>query len=252
MSSPSKPLLLRVRDAGRYRFQGGMDWVRLRILGAFKHRVWHRLVPLPADGSPVCLHIGSGRERLPGWVNVDLQTFLEADVALDVTRGLPFSNVARIFAEHFLEHLPVAGALRFLSEANRALEPDGWIRLSTPNLDWVWRHVYDADADSPRDRVLAGIHANRAFYGWQHKFIWNRELLRQALEAAGFEEVRWCRYGVSRLPEFDGIERHEVYDDEADVPHVLIVEARKGRFDDDRYRRMMELLDIEFLQSLEA
>ena len=56
---------------------------------------------------------------------------------------------------------------------------------------------------------MAGLRANRSFYGWQHRFVWNRELLAAAMEAAGFEELGWWRYGESDDPPFRGLETHD-------------------------------------------
>ena len=72
------------------------------------------------------------------------------------------------------------------------------------------------------------IHLNRAFHGWEHRFLWNREILAESLESCGFEELEWCRYRESRYEIFRGIERHETYEDSPDLPHVLIVEAARG------------------------
>lgn len=249
MGERAKPLRHRLRDAARFRYRVAADWLKLHVAGRLKHRLWRRLAPFDPGGGDVRLHVGSGRERLPGWVNVDLQTYLEADLAADITRGIPFSNVRLIYAEHFLEHLHADDAMRFLTGSHRALAPDGRIRLSTPNLDWVWTYVYSAGSGGSGDKLVDGIRANRAFYGWEHRFLWNREILEAALGAAGFTEIRWCEYGRSDVPELAGIERHETYDDDPDVPHVLIVEAGKGAFEKDRYDRFMKLLEREFLQS---
>ncbi|MCP4654882.1 MAG: methyltransferase domain-containing protein, partial [bacterium] len=205
----------------------------------------------PGPG-PIRLHVGSGMERLEGWVNIDIQRLPEVDYALDVTRGFPFANVERIYAEHFLEHLPVGDALDFLLESNRILAPEGWIRLSTPNLDWVWSNVYrppgaGEDPEDP-DRVLMGLHANRAFYAWGHRFLWNRELLGKALRVTGFRDIRWCGHGESPLEAFRGIERHETYDDTPEVPHVLIAEGRKGPPRPDELHSFHEQLQAEFLR----
>jgi hypothetical protein len=69
---------------------------------------------------------------------------------------------------------------------------------------------------------------NRAFHGWRHRFLWNRELLAQALAASGFVDARWCRYGESARPEFRGLEGHETYVDTPELPHVIVVEAVRG------------------------
>lgn len=247
-----KPLSRRVRDFVRYRYRAAMGWLRLNAAGRFKHRLWRRIFKFRVDNEDIRLHIGSGRERLSGWVNIDLQTFLEVDVALDVTRGLPCSNARRIFAEHFLEHLYVDDALQFLVAVQRTLGPEGWLRLSTPNLDWIWSNVYHPSGADREEQIMRGIHANRSFYGWQHRFLWNRELLEKALVVTGFKDLRWCRYGESELPDMNNLERHEIYDDDPEMPHVLIVEARQGVSRPEELDRFKALLQTEFLQSLKG
>ena len=173
------------------------------------------------------LHIGSGNVRLPGWTNVDAQRLPGVDVVADVTRGLDFADAEAVFSEHFLEHLAVDDALRFLLEAHRVLMDGGWVRLTTPNLDWVWLTHYRLEGEAA-ERREAALAINRAFRGWRHQFLWNREILEAALAAAGFDDIRWCRRGESELPLFQGLERHDTYGDTDDLPHILIAEARKG------------------------
>jgi hypothetical protein len=179
------------------------------------------------------LHVGCGRERLPGWVNIDAQDLPGVDLVADVTRGLQFTDCGAVFAEHFLEHLPIEQALDFLVEAHRALAPDGWLRLSTPNLEWVLAAVYDRRF-SREGRLRSALAVNRGFYAWGHRFLWDRCLLEEALAACGFSPLRWCSHGVSELPFFQGLERHERYPDTPDLPHVLIVEAARGAPDAER------------------
>jgi hypothetical protein len=198
--------------------------------------------PMPAPR----LHIGAGRARLDGWVNVDLQPLPGVDVVADVTQGLRFTGVEALFAEHFLEHLPVAAAIGFLQEAHRVLVDGGWIRLSTPNLDWVWATHYGLTLDAERKRTAA-IAMNRAFHGWEHQFLWNRELLGEALAACGFDPVRWCRHGESDLAAFRGIERHETYEDTPELPHVVIAEAQRSTPQPDRLASLREVLTRDFL-----
>lgn len=195
---------------------------------------------------PYRLHIGSGKARLEGWVNMDIQALPGVDVVCDVTKGLGFSDVEAVFAEHFLEHLALADAVNFLEECHRVLNPGGWVRLSTPNLEWVWMTHYRLDLDDETKR-LAALQLNRAFHGWRHQFLWNRHFLGEALAACGFDLVRWCRYGESELPAFQGIERHEIYADSTELPHVIIVEARKGEPQPERLRSFRDLIEREFL-----
>ncbi len=196
------------------------------------------------------LHVGCGRRPLAGWVNLDLESFPGVDVVLDAARELPFRDVEAVYAEHFLEHLRIDGALAFLVRAHRALRTGAWLRLSTPNLDWVVRMQYDRTAWGEA-KAIRGLHLNRAFHGWGHQFLWNREALELALAATGFEELRFCGYGESDLEVFSGIERHETYPDAPDEPHVLVVEARKGEARPELLERVHDFVRDEYLAHLE-
>ena len=195
------------------------------------------------------LHVGSGRARLEGWVNIDVQPLPGVDHVADVTQGLRFKNAEAVFAEHFLEHLAIDDAVKFLLEAHRVLEPGGWLRLSTPNLDWVWMTHYHLNegAEQKRQDALA---INRAFRGWRHQFLWNREMLGDALAACGFDPVRFCRYGESELPLFQGLERHETYPDVPELPHVIIAEACKAAPQPERLARFRELVQRGLLDHM--
>jgi predicted SAM-dependent methyltransferase len=195
------------------------------------------------------LHIGSGNVRLPGWTNVDAQRLPGVDVVADVTRGLDFTGAEAVFSEHFLEHLAVDDALRFLLEVHRALMDGGWVRLTTPNLDWVWLTHYRLTGEAAEKREAA-LAINRAFRGWRHQFLWNREMLAEALAACGFEAVRWCRRGESELPFFRDLERHDTYGDSEEMPHILIVEARKGEPRPDRLRELRAAVQAGFLDHM--
>ena len=183
-----------------------------------------------SDGRPKRLHIGCGQQSIPGWVNIDNQGLPGVDQVLDVRHGLPFRNVVSIYAEHFLEHLSLDEGLAFLQECRRVLSPDGVLRLSTPNLDWVIVTHYHGWQQPDEAARLDCVRLNRAFHGWGHQFLYNRAMLDAALRAAGFDGITACRYGESATPELAGLERHETWDDTPDLPHVLIAEA-SGRGD---------------------
>jgi predicted SAM-dependent methyltransferase len=186
----------------------------------------------PAAGigdAPVRLHLGCGQSPIAGWVNIDVQALPGVDRVLDVRHGLPFENVAAIYAEHFLEHLEVDDGLACLAECRRALAPDGILRISTPNLDWVLAtHYRQGQWPTEEDAISDCFMMNRAFHGWGHRFLYNRQALLSALTAAGFAEVSLHRYGESDVPELAGLERHEKSGDSPELPHVLIAQA-KGR-----------------------
>ena len=171
------------------------------------------------------LHIGCGQQAIPGWINIDNQGLPGVDQVLDVRRGLPFADVAAIYAEHFLEHLALDDGLAFLAECRRVLKPDGILRLSTPNLDWVvLTHYHLPPADDAGARTDC-VRLNRAFHGWGHQFLYNRTMLASVVRAAGFVRASFFKYGESDDPELKGLERHETWEDTPELPHVLVVEA---------------------------
>ena len=114
------------------------------------------------------------------------------------------------------------------------------MRISTPNLDWAWATSYRTrweanTATSATIDVSRWTHGtaaaadclalNRSFYGWGHRFLYNRAMLEITLRQAGFGEVEWSSYGKSRHEELSGLERHEQYPDTAALPHLLVAEA---------------------------
>jgi predicted SAM-dependent methyltransferase len=201
------------------------------------------------QAAPVRLHLGSGQAPIAGWVNIDIQPLPGVDRVLDVRRGLPYENVAAIYGEHFLEHLELEEGLACLVECRRVLAPDGILRISTPNLDWVlashYRHgLWTSDDEA----VLDCFRMNRAFHGWGHRFLYNRQALSGALRAAGFSTITMHRYGESDVPELVGLERHEKSGDTAELPHVLVAQASGRR---ERLPMPPDLLE-EYRQALEA
>ena len=150
------------------------------------------------------------------------------DHVLDIRRSLPFANLSRIFAEHFLEHLTEEEGARFLRGCFRALRNEGRVRLSTPNLDWVVKTQYSIDEMDPATRREQCRNLNRGFYGWGHRFLYNDSALAAALEEAGFRDVRYFKYGESDDEALRGLEKHETYGDFGSLQHVLIAEATKN------------------------
>lgn len=220
----------------RWRLAPVAWWVSHRLMSW--RRAWWRFAlwwKNRRPSGPLRLHVGCGGRGLDGWFNVDLEPQPGVDLVVDVRKGMPFQGVDRVFAEHFLEHLTADEGLSFLGEVHRVLDPGGRVRLTTPNLDWVVSTHTDALA------------TNRAFYGWGHRFIWDRELLQEALESAGFTDVRWYRYGESDDSAFAGLEGHDRAEDAAEQEHVLVVEATRGEEDPSRRDALQGRIERELL-----
>jgi predicted SAM-dependent methyltransferase len=188
----------------------------------------------------VKLHLGSGPVILPGWVNIDVRPYPGVDRVLDLRDGLPFEQVSYIFAEHFIEHFELEDSLRLVRECRRVLTDDGVLRLTTPNLDWVWATSY-ASRWTPTSATSAVIDINswqhdepaardcltlnRAFRAWGHKFLYNQSMLTDLLHRAGFANIDWCTYGQSTHAALTAVEHHETSPDTPALPHLLIAEA---------------------------
>lgn len=173
------------------------------------------------------LHVGSGPIAIPGWTNVDIAAFPGVDVVHDVREPWPFNDVEFIFAEHFIEHLTLVEGLKFLRACRAALSADGVLRVSTPNLDWVWLTHYKPPSELSLEEQLVGcLEINRAFHGWGHRFLYNLRTLDLALRASGFRDVDPLGYGESPNPALRNLERHERHRDLPVAPSVIVVEAR--------------------------
>ena len=175
------------------------------------------------------LHVGCGPQLLRGWINVDNQPYDGIDAIVDVRNGVPYENLDFIFAEHFIEHLSFNDAQQFLRDCRRALAPNGVLRLTTPNLDWVWLTQYHPGQwQEPSEAVRDCFWMNKAFRGWGHQFLYNLQTLTECLHDAGFETIEEQKYGQSRHDALRNIERHEQYPD-AHLSHIVIIEASGTR-----------------------
>lgn len=175
---------------------------------------------------PIKLHIGCGKVKLVGWINIDIKP--PADLMIDVVKGLPFekSTVSFIYSEHFIEHLNYEEAKIFLKECYRILEKDGVLRIATPDLDNI---VQKYSSDWWNQEWLKwpeyswiktkGMMLNQAFHGWEHKYLFNEEDLRNLLVEAGFTSIKRVEWGISNFVELKGLETRK--------DSKLIFEARK-------------------------
>lgn len=78
------------------------------------------------------LHLGCGRARMAGWLNVDLYPSAATDLVFDLLEPWPLASdtAEAIYASHMLEHLE--RPLDFFREAHRVLRPNGSMHLRMP------------------------------------------------------------------------------------------------------------------------
>lgn len=143
------------------------------------------------------LEIGPGTEPQPGYEyymdvldnpyvthkwNIINQPWPFADNSLDEILGI-----------HIWEHITVELGMRLMKEeVFRVLKPGGRVRIHVPSRETLfWRF---SESTTPEERV----DLNRVMYGqelyldgtWQHKALYDQELLSWTMKKAGFGSTR--------------------------------------------------------------
>ncbi len=179
---------------------------------------------------PLRLHLGCGKVRFEGWVNMDADDVPgTVDLVWDLRDGIPAADATceYIYSEHVLEHFPVDAGVSLLRECRRALRPDGVLRVAMPSLDAVLEKVCRGDW---RDQDWLrwpeyGFVKTRAemlnilFRWWGHEWLYDDEELIRRLREAGFEEIRRLPHGSSDASELRGRETR--------ADSLLVCEARR-------------------------
>lgn len=169
------------------------------------------------------LHIGCGSHILDGWLNADLHPRNQDVLRLDATRRFPFrgATFVRIYSEHLIEHLSFPQASAMLRECFRVLCPGGKVRISTPDLCFLFglhergegnstaerpphiaecppsaelaalreRYIEWASAEANLPGKASGFVINHFVRAWGHLFIYDEPILRGLLEQSGFTGV---------------------------------------------------------------
>jgi SAM-dependent methyltransferase len=188
----------------------------------------------------IYLQYGCGFTAPAGWLNFDAsptlrferipligkmytrnaQRFPEGARYGDITLGLPVEadSCAGIYCSHVLEHLAKDACETALKNTYRYLRPGGIFRLVVPDLETIARdYLKDTREDAghtfmessglgakTRTRGLRGVLA--ALGNSAHLWLWDEKSMRHALGAAGFREIRRCRFGDSANPRFKEVE----------------------------------------------
>ena len=176
------------------------------------------------------VHVGCGpHAAMTDWWNIDIRNFRGIDEVMDASEPWRYIDLDYVFAEHFIEHLPVDRALQFLIHAGNSLRTGGVIRLSTPNLEWViYTHFQPGQVDLEK-RLMDTLRMNRAFHGWGHQFLYSKEVLLHLMQEIGYQEIALCQYGQSSHLELNNLEKHGKFSIDGGYPSVIIVEASRGR-----------------------
>ena len=141
----------------------------------------------------------------------------------DLSISLPLYDnaVDFIYSSHFFEHLFKDDAAALLQSCLRALKPGGIIRISIPDL----KYAISLYGKGMKREMLDDYFfvEGKGSYLARHKYMYDFELLKDALELAGFSNITRCEYQRGKTPNLEDL---DVY------PKVsLFVEAMKGNGD---------------------
>jgi len=170
------------------------------------------------------LQCGCGHNILQGWLNTDLFPEHDEVAYLDCTERFPFPDHTfdYVFTEHQIEHIDYLAGQHMLRECHRVLKPGGKLRIATPNLANILGIYTDNKTDIQKryiqwsvDRFQKhiGIYSdtfviNNFFRSWGHRFIYDPQAMKHALETVGFTNVQQFSPGESDDPGLRNMETH--------------------------------------------
>jgi predicted SAM-dependent methyltransferase len=142
-------------------------------------------VRLRSPREPLKLHLGCGRNRLRGFINIDLNWSAATDFRGDITQlPCPDGCVSRIETYHVIEHIPRPRVEDTLAEWHRVLSPGGVLVIECPDFR---RNLEEVLAGN--ERMMYSIFGWQRFPGDAHHWGYTEETLSALLRTVGFTDV---------------------------------------------------------------
>jgi len=167
-----------------------------------------------ARRSPLRLHLGSGRRRREGWVNIDL-VGRHADIAWTVTQPLPFAanSVDAIFHEALVRYLSMRQCLALTRDCFRVLRPGGVLRVGVVDT-LAYSRSYATDPtgllESLRPhRPTPLLALQEMWYMGDARTVYDYDTLALIAQASGFAMIESRAFGSSRLEPCPDAKSHE-------------------------------------------
>lgn len=147
------------------------------------------------------LHIGTGKNYLPGFTNVDIFSNIRADVYADMT-ALPLERESfdLIYASHCAEHCHRHMIVATLTHWRDLLKVGGVLRLAVPDFSKI---VEWYNRTGNLDDVIGLLYGRQDAHLNRHTVTFDANTLRRDLMRAGFETIRYWDWRTTEHAQFD-------------------------------------------------
>lgn len=134
------------------------------------------------------LHLGCGKLKLDGYINIDL---FDSDFDHDIRdfRGVyDDATIDEIYICHVLEHFGRRELIDILKEYKRILKPDGLLRIAVPDLEHVIK-LYNEDKKNIY-KIMGLLYGGQKNEHDYHKFGFTFDTLYNILTCVGFCDIK--------------------------------------------------------------
>ena len=151
------------------------------------------------EGQPIKFNMGCGRDRLPGYLGVDMHSDT-ADIKQDIMKlDLPEQCADEIFASHVIEHIPQHRAPNVLEKWLATLKDGGMLVMETPDLAGLCKDYLEQDGADQHMTAMCiyGASVDRITPETQEKgplspHLWGYtpKSLTDLCKAVGFKDIK--------------------------------------------------------------
>jgi predicted SAM-dependent methyltransferase len=138
------------------------------------------------------LHLGSGKRKLKGFLQVDIESGANVDIVSDMGEltMIDDASVDEIYTSHSFEYFDAHQAVTVLAEWKRVLKRGGKLFISVPDFSSLVK-IYEKTADL--SKIIGPL-----FGRWEnvkvgetihHRTVYDFDSLSKALRFAGFSQI---------------------------------------------------------------